>query len=56
VQRFSRDSLVGGQLGGLDERHLEWRAGRGSNALRPGPPSQRIRTAVRVVLVRRRYE
>jgi hypothetical protein len=38
VQRFSRNSLVGGQVGGLDERHLEWRRGHGSNTLRPGPP------------------
>jgi hypothetical protein len=39
VQRFSRNLLVGGQLGDLDKRHLEWRRGRGSNSLRPGPPS-----------------
>ena len=39
VQRFSRNLLVGGQLGDLDKRHLEWRGRRGSNALRPGPPT-----------------
>jgi hypothetical protein len=38
AQRFSPNPLVGGQLGGFDQRHLKWQCPGGSNTLRPGPP------------------